>query len=83
MLVGVLVGALAGRRAAAAERHAAWEAQIENLSHLRHDLRRSLTIIRGEVELILSQDHVPAHERRCSSESIITEVERVDHLLKN
>ncbi len=83
MLLGILAGALAGRSAAAAEQQDHRRQQSEHLHVLRHDLRRSLTIIRGEVELILSRDEAPAALRRSSTESIIAEVELIDHLLRN
>lgn len=83
MLLGVLTGALAGRSAAAAEQQERRREQSEQLHMLRHDLRRSLTIIRGEAELILGRDDVPAALRRSSTESIIAEVELIDHLLRN
>lgn len=81
MLLGVLVSEIAGPTAAAAERRALVQRQEEELSRLRHDVRRSLTVIRGEVELILSQADVPSEERQSSSESVFQEVERVDQLL--
>jgi hypothetical protein len=46
-------------------------------------VRRSLTVIRGEVELILGQPDAPPDDRRTSSASVIEEVERVDALLRH
>ncbi|MGH2542259.1 MAG: MFS transporter [Ardenticatenaceae bacterium] len=77
-LLGVLIGAYAGNAAAAAEQRVLTEAHEETFRDLRHDVRLSLTVIRGETELILSRDDTPAHERQTSSVSVIGEVERVN-----
>jgi signal transduction histidine kinase len=82
LLLAVLIGAALGKKLEAAERQVAIEAQEHGLRDLRHDIRRSLTVVRGEVELILSQENVPPDERQASSQSIIQEVERVDDLLR-
>lgn len=81
MLAGFLAGALAGRFAFAAERRVTDMAQEEALSDLRHDVRGSLSVIRGEVELVLSQGDVPDDARRTSGASVIEEVERVEEIL--
>jgi signal transduction histidine kinase len=77
--VGLVAAFVAGyAMASGAERRA----RSERMSMLRHDIRRSLTVIRGEVELVLSAGDVSAGDRETSSASIISEVERVDELLR-
>lgn len=71
VLLGTLAGALAGARE-----------QERFLDDLDHDLRMPMTIIRGEVELVLSQDDVAAEERRRSSLTVIDQVERLQELLR-
>ena len=83
VLLGLLAGVWAGGAATRAADRAAAQAQHERLGDLRHDVRRSLTIIRGEVEVILRQDGIAADERRASGDSVIQEVERVDELLRH
>jgi signal transduction histidine kinase len=48
---------------------------------LDHDLRGPLTVIRGEVELVLSQCDVTPDERQRSSASIIEQVVEIERLL--
>lgn len=81
-LAGIVAGALAGGATAAAERRAVAQEREEALGALAHDLRAPLAVIRGETELVLSQDDTPAEERRRSSATIIDEVDQIDHLLR-
>jgi MFS family permease len=81
-LFGIVAGALAGGATAAAERRAVAREREEALGALAHDLRAPLTVIRGETELVLSQDDTPAEERRRSSATVTDEVDQIDHLLR-
>jgi signal transduction histidine kinase len=78
-LVGIVAAFVTGYVMASG---AARRAHRERLSALRHDIRRSLTVIRGEVEVVLSAGDVPAVDRETSSVSVINEVEQVDELLR-
>jgi signal transduction histidine kinase len=51
------------------------------LDDLDHDLRGPLTVIRGEVELVLSQSDVPPDERQRSSTTVIEQVVEIERLL--
>jgi K+-sensing histidine kinase KdpD len=51
------------------------------LDDLDHDLRGPLAIIRGEVELVLSQGDVGHDERRRSSAAVIEQVIEIERLL--
>jgi signal transduction histidine kinase len=46
-----------------------------------HDIRGPLTVILGEIELVLSDADVPAEERRRSVESVIGAVRQMEHML--
>lgn len=46
-----------------------------------HAIRGPLTVVLGEVELVLSDADVPADERRRSVESVIGAVRQVEQLL--
>ena len=81
-LAGIVAGALAGGATAAAERRAVAREREEALGALAHDLRAPLAVIRGETELVLSQDDTPAEERRRSSATITEEVDQIDYLLR-
>lgn len=81
-LVGILGGALAGRAAHSAERRAAKREADQMLSDLAHDLRGPLTVIRGEVDLVLGRDGVDDEERGRSSAAVVDEVKRVEEILR-
>jgi signal transduction histidine kinase len=51
------------------------------LDDLDHDLRGPLTVIRGEVELVLSQPEVAPEERQQSSATVIEQVVEIERLL--
>jgi signal transduction histidine kinase len=51
------------------------------VSDLDHDLRGPLTVIRGEVELVLSQGDVAPDERQRSSATVIEQVVEIERLL--
>jgi signal transduction histidine kinase len=82
VLVGLAAGALAGGAASAAERRTVTREYQQRLDDLDHDLRAPMTIIRGEVELVLNQDDVPIVERGRSCTTIIGELERLEHRLR-
>jgi signal transduction histidine kinase len=82
VLAGLTAGALAGRAASAAERRAVVRGYEERLDDLDHDLRAPMTIIRGEVELVLSDEKVSAGERQRSSDTIIEQLERLERRLR-
>lgn len=82
LLVGLVAGVLAGRAASAAERRALARGYEQRLDDLDHDLRAPMTIIRGEVELVLSQESASTTERATSSAAIIEQLERLELLLR-
>ncbi|HSB70868.1 MAG TPA: hypothetical protein VLT62_16200 [Candidatus Methylomirabilis sp.] len=82
LLAGLAAGALAGRAASSAERRAFIREYEQRLDDLDHDLRAPMTIIRGEVELVLSQEDIPVAERRRSSTAIIERLETLEALLR-
>jgi MFS family permease len=82
VLVGVLGGALAGGAASAAERRAAREGVEQMLGDLAHDLRGPLTVIRGEVELVLGREDVGGGERGRSGAAVVDEVGRVEEIVR-
>ncbi len=82
LLVGLAAGAWAGGVAAATERRALAQEYEEQLHDLDHDLRGPLTIIRGEVELVLSQEDVPSSERGRSTAAIVGQLERLEQRLR-
>jgi K+-sensing histidine kinase KdpD len=51
------------------------------LDDLEHDLRGPLTVIRGEVELVLSQPDASPEERQRSRASVIDHVVEMERLL--
>ena len=81
-LAGVLGGAFAGRAAYAAECRAAREEVEQMLGNLAHDLRGPLTVIRGEVELVLGQEEAGGEERRRSSVAVLGELERIEETVR-
>jgi signal transduction histidine kinase len=82
LLVGLAAGAWAGAAASATERGALARGYEERLGQLDHDLRGPLTIIRGEVELVLSQEDVPMAERGRSTAAIVGQLERLEGRLR-
>ena len=82
LLVGVLIGAFTGRYAHAAERRAARMEEERALGDVAHDLRGPLTVIRGEVELVLAREDLDAAERRRSSEAVLGELERMEEIVR-
>jgi K+-sensing histidine kinase KdpD len=46
-----------------------------------HAMRGPLTVIFGEIELVLSDADIPAEERRRSVESVIGAVGQIEHML--
>ncbi len=81
VLVGLAAGALAGRAASVAERRAVAREYEQRLDDLDHDLRTPMTIIRGEVELVLSQENVPVAERGRSRAAAIEQLEKMERRL--
>ena len=81
-LAGVLGGALAGWAAHAAERRAAKEEVEQTLGDLAHDLRGPLTVIRGEVELVLGQEGADAEERERSGAAVVEELEKMEEIVR-
>jgi signal transduction histidine kinase len=53
----------------------------EMFAEFDHDIRGPLTVILGEIELVLSDADVPAEERRRSVESVIGAVRQMEHML--
>ena len=53
----------------------------EMYSEFDHAIRGPLTVILGEVELVLSDPGVPAEERERSAESVIGAVRQMEHML--
>ncbi len=82
LFVGLAAGALAGRAASVAERRAFARDYERQLDDLDHDLRGPMTIIRGEVELVLSQEDVSAEERERSSAAILEQLETLELRLR-
>ena len=60
LLVGIAAGTWAGGAAAAVERRALTQAFEQRLDDLDHDIRGPLTIIQGEIELVLSREDLPS-----------------------
>jgi signal transduction histidine kinase len=46
-----------------------------------HDMRGPLTVILGEIELVLSDADVPTEERRRSVQSVIGAVRQIEQML--
>ena len=82
VLVGCAAGALAGCTASVSERRAVTRDYEQRLDDLDHDLRTPMTIIRGEVELVLSQEDLPAAERGRSSATIIEQLDTLELRLR-
>jgi signal transduction histidine kinase len=82
VLAGLTAGALAGCAASVAERRAVTRESEQRLDDLDHDLRTPMTIIRGEVELVLSQENVGVAERGRSIDTIIEQLERMERRLQ-
>jgi MFS family permease len=82
VLAGVLGGAFAGRAAHAAERRAAREEVEQMLGDLAHDLRGPLTVIRGEVELVLGREDIGSEDRGRGSAAVLGELERVEEIVR-
>ncbi|HEX2729621.1 MAG TPA: hypothetical protein VHM16_07695 [Rubrobacteraceae bacterium] len=82
ILLGLLAGALAGRASGAAERRAAREEREEWVGKLDHDLRGPMTVIHGEVELVLGRSDAPEAERRRSGETVVGELEKMEGLIR-
>jgi signal transduction histidine kinase len=53
----------------------------EMYAEFDHDMRGPLTVILGEIELVLSDADVPAEERERSVESVIGAVRQVEQML--
>ena len=53
----------------------------EMYAEFDHALRGPLTVILGEVELVLSDGDVPAQERRRSAASVVGAVRQVEQML--
>jgi signal transduction histidine kinase len=53
----------------------------EMYAEFDHALRGPLTVILGEVELVLSEADVPAEERRRSAQSVVGAVRQVEQML--
>lgn len=81
-LAGILGGAFAGRRAHKAERRAAREELRETLGDIAHDIRGPLSIVRGEVELVLAREATEQADRERSGEAVVREVERMERILR-
>jgi MFS family permease len=81
-LSGILGGALLGRRAHEAERRAAREELRETLGDIAHDVRGPLTVVRGEVELVLASEDAEQADRERSREAVVREVERMEQILR-
>jgi signal transduction histidine kinase len=82
LLVGLAVGAIAGCVASAVERDTIARQIDQCLDDLDHDLRAPMTIIRGEVELVLAVTDVPAEERERSSRTVIEQIELLEAMLR-
>jgi signal transduction histidine kinase len=53
----------------------------EMYSEFDHSMRGPLTVILGEVELVLSDADVPAEERRRSAASVVGAVRQIEQML--
>lgn len=52
------------------------------LADLAHDLRGPLTVIRGEVDLVLGREGVGDEERGRSGAAVVDEVKRVEEIMR-
>ena len=75
VLAGMAVGTVLGWTVAASERRI--------VDDLDHDLRGPVTIIRGEVELVLSRGDLAPAERARSAGAVIAEAERLERILRD
>lgn len=82
LFVGLAAGAWTGSAAAAAHRRILVRQHEERLGDFDHDLRGPLTIVRGEVELVLSQEDVPIAERARSAAAIVEQLEQIERRLR-
>lgn len=80
LALGILCGALAGRAALDRRQRHHTEGWQRRLDRLGHDLRAPLTVIRGEVELVLGDESRP-EERRRSAEVVVREVDRATEVV--
>ena len=53
----------------------------EMYAEFDHDMRGPLTVILGEIELVLSDADVPAEERQRSVESVMGAVRQIEQML--
>ena len=53
----------------------------EMYAEFDHSMRGPLTVILGEIELVLSDDDVPAEERQRSAASVVAAVRQVEQML--
>lgn len=83
VLLGSTAGRWAGRYARRAEDRRGAAAREERAIELRHAVATPLTLVRGEVELILSRGRLTGAERRKSSARVIEAVERVERTLRD
>jgi MFS family permease len=81
-LAGILGGVFAGHRAHEAERRAAREELRETLGDIAHDLRGPLSIVRGEVELVLARKDTEEANRERSAGTVVEEVERMEGIIR-
>ena len=75
LLAGVVVGIVVARRRSAEDNERA-------IRDLAHDLRTPITVIRGQVELVLSRNDLDPAEREGGSRAVIEAVEEVDWILR-
>lgn len=80
LALGILGGALAGRAALERQRRREVERWERRLMAVAHDLRAPLTVIRGEVELVLGGEAL-ANERRRSADVVLSEVDRATEVV--
>ncbi|MFN8526311.1 MAG: hypothetical protein U0821_24700 [Chloroflexota bacterium] len=84
-IAGLILGGVAGGllSAAVAVVTTRWNGRRfeRALDDLDHDVRRPLTVIRGEVELVLSRENVPDAQRERSAGVVIEQIEQAVNLL--
>lgn len=81
-LAGILGGVFAGRQAHEAERRAMREDLRETLGDIAHDLRGPLSIVRGEVELVLAREDTEEADRRRSARTVVEEAGRMEEIIR-